>query len=87
MPSLSVFDMLAMHSFVADLPATWLQRLAMAGRPVFFGVGHAAQLKGSQKTADIGGLVASRPGLRDRDQADGRRDRREPRQRHDHRNE
>jgi hydrogenase-4 component F len=30
---------------------------------VFFGVGHAAQLKGSQKTADIGGLVASHPGL------------------------
>ena len=31
---------------------------------VFFGVGHAAQLKGSQKTADIGGLVASPSGAR-----------------------
>ena len=30
---------------------------------VFFGVGQAAQLKGSQKIADIGGLVASHPGL------------------------
>ncbi|MCB4824538.1 hydrogenase 4 subunit F [Roseicella aerolata] len=30
---------------------------------VFFGVGHAAQLKGSQKTADIAGLCASRPAL------------------------
>ncbi|RAI57759.1 hydrogenase 4 subunit F [Roseicella frigidaeris] len=30
---------------------------------VFFGVGHAAQLKGSQKTAAIGGLAASHPGL------------------------
>ena len=40
MPSLSVFDLLAMHDFVADLPTDWLQRLAVAGRPVFFGVGH-----------------------------------------------
>ena len=30
---------------------------------VFFGVGHAAQLRGSQKTADIAGLCASHPGL------------------------
>ncbi len=30
---------------------------------VFFGVGHAAQLKGSQKFADIGGLCASHPAL------------------------
>jgi len=35
MVSLSVFDLLAMHDFVADLPATWLHRLAPAGRPVF----------------------------------------------------
>ena len=35
MASLSVFDLLAMHGFVADLPARWLHRLAMAGRPVF----------------------------------------------------
>lgn len=30
---------------------------------VFFGIGHAAQVKGSQKIADIGGLVATQPGL------------------------
>ncbi|MFC7544265.1 proton-conducting transporter membrane subunit [Siccirubricoccus deserti] len=30
---------------------------------VFFGLGHAAQLKGTQKIAGIGGLVASHPGL------------------------
>jgi hydrogenase-4 component F len=30
---------------------------------VFFGVGRAAQLKGSQKIADIGGLVATHPAL------------------------
>ncbi|GAA2564961.1 cyclic nucleotide-binding domain-containing protein [Winogradskya consettensis] len=40
MPSLSVFDLLAMHDFVADLPATWLHRLAGAGRPVYFAAGH-----------------------------------------------
>lgn len=40
MSSLSVFDLLAMHDFVADLPSGWLQRLAVAGRPVFHGVGH-----------------------------------------------
>lgn len=40
MLSLSVFDLLAMHDFVADLPSAWLQRLALAGRPVFFGAGH-----------------------------------------------
>ncbi|MFG1991053.1 Crp/Fnr family transcriptional regulator [Actinoplanes sp. NPDC048988] len=37
---LSVFDLLALNDFVADLPAGWLQRLAVAGRPVFHGVGH-----------------------------------------------
>jgi hydrogenase-4 component F len=30
---------------------------------IFFGIGHAARLKGSQKLADIGGLVATHPGL------------------------
>ncbi|MFZ4407857.1 MAG: hydrogenase 4 subunit F [Paracraurococcus sp.] len=30
---------------------------------VFFGIGHVAQLKGTQQTAEIGGLVASHPGL------------------------
>ncbi|MFC7530110.1 Crp/Fnr family transcriptional regulator [Actinoplanes sp. GCM10030250] len=40
MPSLSVFDLLAMHDFVADLPAGWLHRLALTGQPVFFGPGH-----------------------------------------------
>ncbi|MCV5372457.1 proton-conducting transporter membrane subunit, partial [Escherichia coli] len=42
--------------------------LHMAGHSVvksaiFFGIGHAAQLKGSQKIADIGGLAATHPGL------------------------
>lgn len=42
--------------------------LHMAGHSVvksaiFFGIGHAARLKGSQKIADIGGLVATHPGL------------------------
>jgi CRP/FNR family cyclic AMP-dependent transcriptional regulator len=31
---LTVFDHLAMHPFVADLPAGWLHRLAAYGRPV-----------------------------------------------------
>jgi hydrogenase-4 component F len=30
---------------------------------VFFGIGHAAQVKGTQKIAEIGGLAASRPTL------------------------
>ncbi|WP_338118941.1 hydrogenase 4 subunit F, partial [Paracraurococcus ruber] len=30
---------------------------------VFFGIGHAAQVKGSQKIADIGGLAVTRPAL------------------------
>lgn len=30
---------------------------------VFFGIGHAARLKGSQKIADIGGLAANHPAL------------------------
>ena len=42
--------------------------LQMAGHSliksaIFFGVGQAAQIKGSQKIADIGGLVASHPAL------------------------
>jgi CRP-like cAMP-binding protein len=40
MPSLSVFDLLAVHDFVADLPGDWLHRLATAGRPVYHGAGH-----------------------------------------------
>jgi CRP/FNR family transcriptional regulator, cyclic AMP receptor protein len=35
MTSLSVFDLLAMHDVLADLPATWLHRLADAGHPVY----------------------------------------------------
>jgi len=35
MPSLTVFDLLAVHDFVADLPADMLRRLAVHGRPVF----------------------------------------------------
>lgn len=30
---------------------------------IFFGIGHAARIKGSQKLADIGGLAATHPGL------------------------
>jgi hydrogenase-4 component F len=42
--------------------------LHMAGHSVvksaiFFGIGHAARVKGSQKIADIGGLVATHPAL------------------------
>ncbi|MET8148592.1 Crp/Fnr family transcriptional regulator [Actinoplanes sp. NPDC049668] len=40
MPSLSVFDLLTLHDFVADLPAERLHRLAAAGRPVFRATGH-----------------------------------------------
>lgn len=36
---------------------------ALVKSAVFFGVGRAAQLKGSQKIADIGGLVATHPAL------------------------
>jgi CRP/FNR family cyclic AMP-dependent transcriptional regulator len=39
MSTMSVFDLLAMHDFVADLPAGWLHRLATAGRPAFLGAG------------------------------------------------
>lgn len=35
MSSLSTFDLIAVHDFVADLPAGSLHRLATAGRPVF----------------------------------------------------
>jgi CRP/FNR family cyclic AMP-dependent transcriptional regulator len=41
MPSLSVFDQLAMHDFAADLPTAWLHRWALHGRPVF----HAGQVR------------------------------------------
>ncbi|GID32314.1 Crp/Fnr family transcriptional regulator [Paractinoplanes brasiliensis] len=34
MASLTVFDLLAMHDFVSDLPAGWLHRLALLGKPV-----------------------------------------------------
>ncbi|GIM90912.1 Crp/Fnr family transcriptional regulator [Paractinoplanes toevensis] len=40
MPSLSVFDLLAVHHFVADLPGDWLHRLAAVGHPVYYGTGH-----------------------------------------------
>ena len=40
MTSSSVFDLLAMHEFAADLPAGWLHRLAGTGRPVFHAPGH-----------------------------------------------
>lgn len=36
---------------------------SLAKSAVFFAVGHAAQLKGSQKIADIGGLTTTNPGL------------------------
>jgi CRP/FNR family cyclic AMP-dependent transcriptional regulator len=39
MTSLSVFDQLTMHHLVSDLPATWLRRLASAGRPVYLPAG------------------------------------------------
>jgi len=39
MPSLTVFDLLALHGFVADLPAEQLRRLAAHGRPVFHASG------------------------------------------------
>ena len=35
MSSLSVFDLIAMHDFAADLPSDWLHRLAVHGHPVF----------------------------------------------------
>src|SRR3954469_17031824 len=35
MPALTVFDLLASHHFIADLPSPWLHRLAARGRPVF----------------------------------------------------
>ncbi|GAA2626215.1 Crp/Fnr family transcriptional regulator [Paractinoplanes durhamensis] len=40
MPSLSVFDLLAVHDFVADLPGDWIHRLAACGHPVYYGAGH-----------------------------------------------
>jgi CRP/FNR family cyclic AMP-dependent transcriptional regulator len=39
MTSMSVFDQLAMHAFIADFPAVWLRRMAMAGRPVHLPAG------------------------------------------------
>lgn len=40
MASLTVFDQLVLHDFVADLPVGWLHRLALHGRPVFHPAGH-----------------------------------------------
>ncbi|BCJ49120.1 hypothetical protein Asp14428_05950 [Actinoplanes sp. NBRC 14428] len=40
MAPLTVFDQLALHPFLADLPAGWLHRLAVAGRPVLRHPGH-----------------------------------------------
>jgi CRP/FNR family transcriptional regulator, cyclic AMP receptor protein len=34
MTSLTVFDQIAMHAFLTDLPAGWLRQIAMCGRPV-----------------------------------------------------
>jgi CRP/FNR family transcriptional regulator, cyclic AMP receptor protein len=39
MSPLTVFDLLAMHEFVDDLPVGWLHRLATAGTPVFHPAG------------------------------------------------
>ena len=39
MAPLTVFDLLALHNFVADLPAIWLRGLAAHGRPVFHATG------------------------------------------------
>ena len=39
MPSLTVFDLLALHPHVADLPADRLRQLAACGRPVYRGSG------------------------------------------------
>jgi CRP-like cAMP-binding protein len=36
MSSLSVFDLMVMHEFVAELPSGWLRRLAVYGRPVHY---------------------------------------------------
>ena len=40
MAPLTVFDLLAVHDFAADLPAGSLRRLAALGRPVFHAAGH-----------------------------------------------
>ena len=40
MTSLTVFDQLVLHEFVSGLPAGWLHRLALHGRPVFHPAGH-----------------------------------------------
>lgn len=34
MTSLTVFDQIAMHAFLGDLPSGWLRRIAVYGRPV-----------------------------------------------------
>ncbi|MEU8655351.1 hypothetical protein [Actinoplanes philippinensis] len=39
MTSLSVFDQLTLYDFVTEFPATWLRRLASAGRPVYLPAG------------------------------------------------
>jgi len=40
MTSLTVFDLVALHEFVADLPGGWLRRLAVYGRPVHYLAGY-----------------------------------------------
>src|SRR5512144_2922752 len=40
MTSLSVFDLMVLHDFVADLPGGWLRRLAVYGRPVHYIAGY-----------------------------------------------
>lgn len=60
---------LAAFSFgIGGAVASLAGLLHMAGHSlvksaIFFGVGRAAQIKGSQKVADIGGLVTTHPGL------------------------
>ena len=39
MTTLTVFDLLTLHDFTGDLPAGWLHRLAVAGRPAFYRAG------------------------------------------------
>jgi CRP/FNR family cyclic AMP-dependent transcriptional regulator len=57
MSSLSVFDLLALHDFAADLPAAGLHRLAACGRCVYHPTGH--RLTREEGPADRFWLVRS----------------------------
>jgi len=57
MAPLTVFDLLALHDFVGDLPAGWLRRLAVHGRPAFHSTGR--RLFREDATADRFWLVHS----------------------------